>query len=160
MYKFLTTKGVSTAFLIGTALSVITILLAIFGVGGIDKGLSEEATKEAMYQGTFFDFGLYASYFLVIASILVTLGFVVYSMINNFEAVKKSLFIAVGVAVLFIVCWLILGKNGYSAEQLAEMGITEGISKLISGMLITSYFLTFASIIALIGAEVYSSMKK
>lgn len=160
MYKFLTTKGVSVAFLVGAVLSALALLIAYFGVNGMEQGLSEEDAKLAMYKSSFFDFGLYASYFLVVVSILVTLGFVVYTVINNFESVKKSLFVGAGVVALFFICWLVFGSNSYSAEQLAEMNITEGISKLISGMLVMTYILTIASIIALVASEIYSSLKK
>jgi hypothetical protein len=78
---------------------------------------------------------------------------------SHSKSSKASLITFGGTAVLLIIC-ILIGSNGYSSLQLDKMKISGTTVKWIDGSLIATYIIFFGSIIALVGSEVYSSIKK
>jgi hypothetical protein len=105
----------------------------------------------------FVDIGLYIGYILFFASA----GFaIVWPLVNSFGQPKALIKSGIGfgsIVLVFVIAYLISG-NETKAEFLA-MGVDEGMSKRIGGILITMYILLFGSILAIIYTEIVKAFK-
>lgn len=162
MYQFLIKKGFTVSVVAGIAISVISCLLILVGVNSVPDYGDVKAVNKAMYALSSFDFGLYMMYILTVVAGLVALVLSSLYVFQNFAESKKSLIMILGGLAIFAIC-IALGTNTYSATkmmQLSNLGVTDGIVKFVDGSLKFMYIAFFASIIAIVGAEAYNSVKK
>ncbi|HMP99708.1 MAG TPA: hypothetical protein PKC24_07995 [Cyclobacteriaceae bacterium] len=105
----------------------------------------------------FVDIGLYIGYLLFFACA----GFaIVWPLINSISEPKALVKSGIGVGAIilvFIISYAISG-NETKAEFIA-MGVDEGMSKTLGGILITMYILLFGSILAIIYTEIVKAFK-
>ncbi len=100
------------------------------------------------------DIALYLTYFLVLAAVVLVLGFAVWFLAKNFKKSKNTLIGALGLVVVFLIAYFLSSGEVYEKFQ-----ITEGISKLIGGSLITLYIMFFGTIVAAIYSEIAKLFK-
>jgi hypothetical protein len=157
-YRFFIKKGFTTFGLIGVVLSFKILVYMVVAVSNVPSYATLKEQSMAYMPLFAFDFSLYITYFLFFASILVTAVMAAMTMSHS-KSSKASLITFGGTAVLLIIC-ILIGSNGYSSLQLDKMKISGTTVKWIDGSLIATYIIFFGSIIALVGSEVYSSIKK
>lgn len=154
MYKFLSRNGLTIAFGAGIGISVIFVLIVLFGVGGLtDDELKETST---------FDFGLMMTYVLFFASIAAAVAFPVIYMIQNPKEALKGLAGFGVLAIVFLITYAMANGSGESIlmEQVKEaQGVSDGVSKYVSGVLNTMGLLLLATFVILIGSEVRNMFK-
>ncbi len=100
------------------------------------------------------DLALYLTYFLVIAAILLVLGFAVWFLTKNFKKSKNTLLGALSLVIIFIIAYALSSGEVYEKFQIGE-----GLSKLIGGSIITLYILFFGTIAAAIYSEIAKLFK-
>ena len=101
---------------------------------------------------TFVNIALYVSYLLVI---LAALGAIVLPLINalgNPKSLVKSLIGVAALGVIFLVSWGIAGNEVTTVYT--KFDITSTSSKVIGGVLITTYILMGVAVISIIFSEV------
>lgn len=104
-----------------------------------------------------FDIGLYASYILVIVAALAALVLPLISSFNNPKALAKG---ALGIGVLlvvFFVGYLLAGNE--VTKVYTQHGVDANASKLIGGILITTYVFFIVSFASIILTEVLKLFK-
>ena len=144
--------------LIGVVLSFIILVYIIASVSNVPTYTTQKEQSMAYTPLFVFDFSLYITYFLFFVSIIITLVMAVMTMSHS-KSSKTSLMTFGGIAILIIVC-ILVGSSGYSSLQLDKMEISAMTAKWVDGGLIATYIIFFGSIFALVGSEVYSSLKK
>jgi NADH:ubiquinone oxidoreductase subunit 6 (subunit J) len=105
----------------------------------------------------FIDIFLIIAYILVIAA---TIGAVVLPLISAMSNPKNLVKSGIGVAgllVLFLISWAVSGNE--ITTVYAKFNITETSSKVIGGVLITTYLLMFIAIVSIVYTEVNKMIK-
>ncbi|MBK9149871.1 MAG: hypothetical protein IPM26_02305 [Saprospiraceae bacterium] len=161
MYNFLVKNGITAAMGLGVLIIVIFMVTILTGLksAGFDSGT--DLLQQDMTKINFFNFGLYATFFLcVVALLMMTVG-VVWDMIRNFKTGKKFIFGIVGLVVLFIILYSMSKfETGGKWDTLnANFGITEGSSKLISAGIYTCGILLAISALSIVVSEVRGFFK-
>lgn len=100
------------------------------------------------------DVGLFLTYFLVLAAVLLVLGFAVWSLIKNFKKSKNSLIGALALVIIFLVSFALSSGETYERFQIGE-----GLSKVIGGALISLYIMFVGTIVVAIYAEISKLFK-
>lgn len=100
------------------------------------------------------DIALYLTYFLVLAAVVLVLGFAVWFLAKNFKKSKNTLIGALGLVVVFLIAYFLSSGEVYEKFQIGE-----GMSKLIGGSLITLYIMFFGTILAAIYSEIAKLFK-
>lgn len=139
MYDFLIKKGQMVAFLVGTAIVVIHLVLSMGGG---------------------YDFGLYAGIGLaVIAAVIMLVGVAKYFIEN-----PRQIRVMLGFVVLFVVLGvLIMMASGDIPASLrnaaADKGVTSGIYKYVNGSVNGTIILLVVAFLGLVVSEVLSLFK-
>lgn len=155
LYQLLKKYGVALSFGVG---AVIVLLTYVVIMGGYPAG---NPTNKELYDTGIFDLGLYASYFLLIVGIAVSLLFPTVYMAKNFKQSRKGVIGLAVIVVLFVVSYLI-GNSTIPAEVAKgiEIGklpaMTEGQMKLVDGSIIMGYIMMILGIGAIIFANIRS----
>lgn len=167
MYKFLTKQGTTVAFLVGTFLILLYLVLAFTGLGdaGYDVGTDlvpiakgEEGVKNL----NFFNFGIYSAVALVV--IAAVLAFIVFGITGLLKFPKNSIKFLAGFGVLAVL-FLIFNSMG-EVETAGKLGmlhekfkISPSVSKLISGGIMTTLTLIVAAAVVIVFSEVRNAFK-
>jgi|GEM_PF-2729949 uncharacterized membrane protein YozB (DUF420 family) len=100
------------------------------------------------------DVALYLTYFLVIAAVVLVLGFAVWFLTKNIKKSKNTIIGALGLVAIFLIAYFISSGEVYEKFQIGE-----GLSKTIGGALITLYIMFFGTIIIAIYTEIAKLFK-
>ncbi len=100
------------------------------------------------------DVALYITYLLVIAAIVLVLGFAVWFLTKNIKKSKTTLIGALGLIAIFLVAYFISPGEAYEKFQ-----VSEGLSKVIGGSLITLYIMFIGTIVIAIYTEIAKLFK-
>lgn len=100
------------------------------------------------------DIFLYLTYFLVLASLLLAVGFALWFLVKNFRKAKSTIFGAIGLVIIFIVAYLLS-----SSEIYEKYDISSSVSQFIGGSLIMLYIMFFGTFAAAIYAEISKFFK-
>ena len=149
-YQFLKKHGVALGFAFGGLLSLLSFLILIFG-------LPTNADMKELYEQSAFDFGLYATYILLLVSIVVAFAFPAVYMAKNFKE-SISLLISVGILLAIGIGSYVIASGTITpdiAKGAAAMSMTEGNVRLTEGILYFGYLLFFASL----GAVIFSFVR-
>ena len=114
--------------------------------------------EESFFYGTGISIGLYISYLLLVLAAITAVVFPILDSIKNPKEVAKSGISVVGLAVLFIVSYLLSGSE-ITAKYMIGGVTTEFTSKMIGAGLIMFYFVLFLSIAAMIYSEISKALK-
>lgn len=155
MYNTLAKNGTTIAFGLG-ALVVAIFLISVF------TRIEDTMTIEDLIASNIFDLGLYLTIFLAAAGALAVLVFGLLSIVTDFKGAMKGL---IGVAVLVVIFFVAYsaaapaaeGTGVYSAMQ--KYDISEGVSKFISGAIITTLVTLAIAVISLIGSAIVNIVK-
>jgi hypothetical protein len=170
MYSFLTKKGQTLAFIIGTALSLIFLVMVVTssstaGLGAESfTGLSNADRQDKLASLTQFDLGLYVTYLLLIAAVVLTVGFGLYhfimTAINNPKSAIKTAIMVGGIVVLYFVGTAMAGADGATVMKVREsFQISDAISNFVSGAINLSMILLLFSLAVLVVLEVRNAFK-
>lgn len=171
MYSFLTKNGQTIAFVSGVVLSVLFIILVMTNPSTAD--LSAESftnktpseTQDLLSKLTQFDFGLYVTYFLLVLTALVTVGFGLYHfislLIDSPKQAMTSVIIIVGLILFFIIGKAVSSSTDSKAVMDAanSFGVTDGQRGLISGAINTTVIVLVLSVAALVLSEIRNLFK-
>jgi len=100
------------------------------------------------------DVVLYLTYFLILISILLVLGFAGMYLVKNFKKNRNMLLGTAGLLVIFFISYLLSSGEVYEKFQIGET-----LSKIIGGTLITLYVMFIVTIVVAIYAEVSKLFK-
>jgi type III secretory pathway component EscS len=156
MYTFLSRNGQTLGFGLGFALVVIFLIIVSSGLDSFN-----DLSSEAQTTSDIFNFGLYAAFTLIGIAAISALLFGLFHLLTNLKGSLKFL-----VALLAVVLVFVIGYNVAEADMtgpiqstIEEFRISEGISKFISGALITSLVLSAIAAVAFILMEVWNFFK-
>ena len=165
-YNFLKKYGVIIGFSTGAVIALLTYVFILAGYPDI------EPTKEELYDYGVFDFGLYATYFLVFVAVVISVVFSVLNVVKNPASAKKVLIGLIGVGALIIVTQ-IMGDGTLtlemvkSDESLLPQGeiFQDGVSsssavKFADGLIKMTYVLIVAAILSTLGGIIYGFTKQ
>jgi type III secretory pathway component EscS len=168
MYKFLSKHGQTVAFVIGVGVSVLFMLFIFIDLGG--KELTSETFKtdgvpmegaqlmETLEGIKAFDFGFYATYALLILSIVAAVVLSLLYFLTNFQlSALKDLVPMLVLVVVFMVVY-----NSYDPDTDAYLvkvardtfSVGDVESRIVSGGITTSIFALFAAFASFIVAEI------
>ena len=156
MYTFLSKNGQTVGFLLGFVLVVIFLLMVISGLDSFN-GLSEEQQLAT----NIFNFGLYAAIGLCIVAAIAAVLFGLFHLLTDLKGSMKFLIALVGVLVVFFIGYSMADADMTSAIQatIEEFEVSEGISKFISGSLITTLLLAGIALVSFIVFEILNFFK-
>lgn len=137
MYNFLSKHGQTAAFLLGVALVVIFLAIAIPGASGVNFDQMEDAE---IYNTTMFNFGISMARIL---TILCAVGMLVFGLLQIFSNLKGSLKGLLGVAVLVILFFLFRGMASDVADHPTIASAIEKYQSSSEGRTITAENLKF-----------------
>jgi len=100
------------------------------------------------------DVVLYLTYFLILISILLVLGFAGMYLVKNFKKNRNMLLGTAGLLVIFFISYMLSSGEVYEKFQIGET-----LSKIIGGTLITLYVMFIVTIVVAIYAEVSKLFK-
>src|SRR5690606_21474815 len=148
MYKFLTKNGTLLAFGIGGLISLVFFIIAITG---IPAGFADMPKDQQFATGAF-DFGIAISIFLTIAAFAALIIFGILQIVSNPKGAMKGIIALAAILVIFFIAYSM--ADGTVQERWAsDFGITEGLSKYVSGALATTIILTIVAIGVFIFSE-------
>lgn len=155
MYNTLAKHGTSIAFGLG-ALIVAIFLATVFGQIG------DMTTVDELKQTNIFDLGLYLTIALAVLCAIAILGFGVYQIVTDFKGAMKGL---IGIGVLILIFFgayasaspEVLGDPIFDTIQ--KFNISEGVSKFVSGAIVTTGVTLAIAVVALIGSAVSNFIK-
>ena len=170
MYSFLTKHGQMIAFVLGVVISLIfmVIVLSADSTSGLDAETftnKELPDVKAMLSGfTQFDFGLYATYGLLILTALAAIGFGLYhfimSIVDNPRSVMKTIAMIVGVIVIFLIAYSMAPGDSQEVVNARDaFKVSDGQSQFISGAINTTIVMSLLAVVALLASEVRNAFK-
>ena len=134
-------------------------LLTLVGISVLGTSeLFAQNAAPATEEGTgLIDFTLYLAYGMVI---LAALGAVVLPLIQSAGDPKALMKTGLGVAAILVVFFIAYAISGNEVTDLyRKFDITESSSKLIGGVIITSYLLIFIAVIGIAYTEISNIVK-
>lgn len=109
---------------------------------------------------TLINIGLYVTYALLFAAILVLLFFAVKQFAGDIAKSKMTLFGLIGLIVVFGLSFLLSSSSDVSEDMFKKVGTNFGSSKLIGSGLIMSYILFALSLLSMLAVELIKPLKK
>ncbi len=165
MYSLLAKKGQLFAIILGVGVVLIYFATVIGGIGSAGYDMSTDL-NQVLKNNTdqsfgFFDIGLKLTIGLVVIAALIA---VVFGLIHMLGAPKNSLKAIIGIAVIaavFFGLYSIADADTTSAisKTLQKFDVSDNVSKLISGGILTTGILAGASVVAMILGEIYNLFK-
>ncbi|MFK8055157.1 MAG: hypothetical protein AB8F78_03460 [Saprospiraceae bacterium] len=158
MYSFLTRNGQTVAFGIGLLVTILMIGIIAGGVGDWSLIGEKDPTR---YDTTIFDFGLYASFFLMFAAALAAIVFGIYHLATNPKGALKGILGLVAVAALFLIIYSTADPDLEMLEVMAkkDFNVSPGQSKMITGAIWTALILAGTAVIATAISEIINFFK-
>lgn len=165
MYSLLAKKGQLFAILLGVGVVIIYLATVIGGIGSAGYDMSSDLNQVLKNNPDqsfdFFNIGLQLTIGLVIIAAAAALLFGIYQMIS---APKDSLKGIIGVAVIAAVFFgLYSSADADTASAISntiqKFNISDNVSKLISGGILTTAILAGVSLVAMILFEIYNIFK-
>jgi len=144
-YQFLKKYGVALGFSIGGVLSLLSLLVIIFGLG-------KEQSNTELYASSAFDFGLFVSYFLMFATTGAAIAFPLIYLVQNFKESTKLL-ISLGLLVVIFFISYAMASDAVTpdiAKSYATMKMTPGNVKFTETILYLGYILFFTALGAVV----------
>ncbi len=144
-YQFLKKHGVTIGFGAGGVLAILSILFIILGLG-------KEASNTELYASSAFNFGLFITYILFFAAVIVSLVFPSVYLAQNIKESTKLLISLGLLIVIFIISYAMASgavtPNIAKAVATAKMG--DGSLKFTETILFLGYALFFIAIGAVV----------
>ena len=165
MYSLLAKKGQLFAILLGVAVVIIYLATVIGGIGNAGYDMStdlNQVLKNNTDQSfSFFDVGLKLTVGLVIVAAVIA---VVFGLIQMLSAPKNSLKGIIGIAVIAAVFFGLYSSadadtTSAISKTLQKFDVSDNVSKLISGGILTTGILAGASVVVMIFGEIYNLFK-
>lgn len=166
MYQLLAKKGQLFAIILGVAVVAIFLITVFTGLGSegytVGDDLNQIMKNNPDQKFSFFDPGLY----LTVA--LVALGFaaaLLFGLFQLFSSPKQSLKGIIGVAVIAAMFFAFYSSAGVDAADtpmanlLDKFDVSDNVSKLITGGIMTTLILIGVSFVSMILLEVYNLFK-
>lgn len=174
MYNFLSRNGLSISFILGFAIVVIFLGTAMSSMG--DAVIDGEMFKEngvamgaaqaevVLKQTKLFDFGLYATYILlVVAVVTAILLSLAYFFMNVTLNSLKSLLPIIVLAIVFFIAYTTYSpdlSDVYAVKTARnQFGVENGASQLVSGSITVSLFALAATVVSLAATEIYNMFR-
>jgi len=158
-YKFLAKNGPTIAF----ALFVVCVVISIIPIfGGLDSFSSLPVEKQSSSdEGNIFMAGIYLSVVLLVVATLVAVLLSIWQVVSNPKASMKALISFGIVLVLFFVLYSMANAKGDGslAITIERFGISDNISKIVSGGIQLSVLLLIGSFIITIVMEIWNFFK-
>lgn len=161
MYTFLNKYGQALAFGIGV-LVVLIFMVSIFTAPEAEiSALTTDGAGAEKYATGVFDFGIYATFALIIVAFFAALLFGVFGIISNPKGSLKGIIGLVGLLVICFICYSV-ANNDISQESAAiQNSITKfetdqatefggGLLKFIGGSIISALALIALAVLSLI----------
>lgn len=104
------------------------------------------------------DFGLYLTYFLLLVTALLAIGFSLANMLQNMQAAKKALIGVALMAVVFIISYS-LSPSEFYFKGIEQFNISASGIKMVGAGLNTLYMLVGIAVVATIYFEVLKLFK-
>ncbi len=146
MYNFLSKNGQTLAFVGGGLIAILTVFIAMSGIGKLDN-----PTDEVLFSKGMFDFGLYGAYFLFFLAAAAAIILPLIHIAGNPKGAVKGL---IGVGVLLVIFFIAYSmSSGEVTETMRIWKVSSGTGKFIGGAIATSIILFF---IAIASALVFS----
>ena len=165
MYKFLTKNGQSVALGLGVLVIAIFLISIYSGFSSSGYDMSTDLNKLSDAEQAdikFFDPGIFLT--VVMIGLAFLLAFVVFGIFDLIKFPKNAIKFAIGAVALAVVFYALYATSSFdTAGRLEKLndtfGITESISKFISGGIKTTLGLLGASVLAVIVGELWSIFK-
>ena len=103
------------------------------------------------------DFGLYFTYFLLVAAVLGAIAFPIIQAVQSPGNFLRSLYGVIAIVVLFGISYAV--SSSEVMQRWAVLGITETTSKLVGAGLILFYITLVIAIVGLIYSEINKALK-
>ncbi|MDQ3072238.1 MAG: hypothetical protein M3Q97_03080 [Bacteroidota bacterium] len=100
--------------------------------------------------------GLIVAYILLIAALLLVLGFVIYQMYNEPRQGKRTV-VAVGTLLIIYMLCFAFSSSGDALQESKNAGLGTLASRLIGAGLLTFYILFGGALAAIVVSEIYTS---
>ncbi len=168
MYNLLAKKGQLFAILLGVVAVVIFLGTVIGGLGSSGYSLSDDLNQIMKNNPdqtfNFFNPGLAITLALIVIGAVVAVLFGLYQLVS---APKNSLKLIVSLAVIAVLFFALYSTSssdfdspiGATLMRFAETGVTENVSKVISGGLMTTLILAGIAIVGMLLFEIYNIFK-
>ncbi len=106
-----------------------------------------------------YDILLYGSYLLIIVGSAVAILLPLFQAFSDPKSLLKTAAGVIGIVVLFFIAYSISSDEVLPKFQSEQIGLTPELSKLIGGLLITTYFLAVVAIVGIVVTEITRAVK-
>jgi NADH:ubiquinone oxidoreductase subunit 6 (subunit J) len=134
------------------ALFLILITLISISVVGSTELMAQDAVPVSDEGTGWIDIALYLSYLMIIVGALGAIILPIFKASGDPKSLLQSGIGVAGILVLFFIAYAISGNEVTPAY--APFNVTPGSSKLIGGIIITSYLLILVAIIGIVYTEI------
>lgn len=165
MYKLLTDKGQLFALLLGLVCIAIflgTVLSGISGAGySVSDDLNQIMKNNPAADFSFFNPGITVVLVLIAVALIFAVLFGLFQLVSSPKSSMKGILGAVAIVAIFFITYNMAGSDisGPIAETLQKFSVSENISKLIGGGMVTTGILGGLAFILLIVFEIFNLFK-
>lgn len=106
---------------------------------------------------SFVDIALWVAIIMVLFAALAALAMPIINSLGQPKVLLKGVIGVVVIAVLFLIFYSM--ADGGVSKQLIERGVTENVSKVVGGLLMTMYAFVIITIIGIIYSEINKALK-
>ncbi|MEO1518493.1 MAG: hypothetical protein AAFV95_25980 [Bacteroidota bacterium] len=154
MYKFLTKNGQLLAFGLGIVVTALFLIMVFSGMSEF-SALAEEERG----QTNIFNFGLFASAFLVLAGVAAMFVFGILQVVGDVKGSMKGIIGLVAIVVIFFIARSIGSDDTPIQDTITEFKVTNGQSSFITGAIMASIVMAGLAAITFVISEVRNFFK-
>ena len=165
MYSLLAKKGQLFAILLGVGVVIIYLATVIGGIGSAGYDMSSDLNQvlknNPEQSFDFFNIGLQLTIALVVIAALAAVVFGLWQMISSPKNSLKGIIGVAVIALLFFALYSSADTDTASAisTTIQKFDISDNVSKLISGGILTTGILAGVSLVAMVLFEIYNIFK-
>lgn len=156
MYEFLSKRGSIIALIVSLVIVVIFFVMVGSGAEAL-----ESTPKDQYKYVTTFDFGLYATFVLLIICIATVVLFSIYHIFTNFKRSLGSILGLTAVVILFFILYSMAEPAGSEKLSLLmqKFDVSDSLGKAISGGLWTTIIMGGLALVSIVLAEIWNAFK-
>lgn len=165
MYELLAKKGQLFAIILGVGVVLIYFATVISGIGSAGYSMSDDLNQVLKNNPDqsfdFFNLGLTLTIGLVVIAAVIAVGFGLWQMISSPKNSLKGIIGIAAIVALFFVLYSSADSDMASSigKTVQKFNVSENISKMISGGILTTAIMAGASLAIMVIFEIYNLFK-
>jgi high-affinity Fe2+/Pb2+ permease len=156
MYTCLTNHGTGVAFGLGLLVTVSGLIAIIGGMDSFSRLAEEDQTSTGIFNAA-----LYGTFILLVATVVVAIGFGLFQLVSSPKNAIKFLVSIVGLVVLGFLFYSLseVETSGTVYQRIQNGELSGGMSKILNGALWTTIALSAIAVLGIVFSEIRNLFK-